>query len=246
MRLVFNMVTVNKLLKLQTETIFRFAIRGFDYKTIQRLFREVFVRHEYFFKTPKKKPVIFDCGANIGMTTLFFKWLYPKSEIHAFEPDKVTFKLLKHNVAQNKLENVYLYNVALSDKKRKVSLYIDKQQPGSTKMSIKFERMPKDKIFVEACPLSVFIQGKDVDLLKMDIEGAEMSVVRDLFITKKLQNVKEMIIEYHHNISGENAKLGRFLTFFEENGYKYQINTKCIPIYVQEKFQDVLIYAYKQ
>jgi FkbM family methyltransferase len=62
-----------------------------------------------------------DCGANIGLATLFFKRLYPESEIHAFEPDPETFKMLRRNVEQNSLSYVYLYNVALSDQQGAVT-----------------------------------------------------------------------------------------------------------------------------
>ena len=58
--------------------------------------------------------------------------------------------------------------------------------------------------------------------------------------------VKSKQRNHHHNICGDNAKLGQFLTLFEENGFAYQINTRCLPIYTQNKFQDVLIYAYQQ
>ena len=96
------MLIVDRLLNIREETIFGLNIRGFNYQTILQLFREVFVRHEYYFKTTKRIPVIFDCGANIGMATFFFKWLYPQSEIHVFEPDKATFKLLKWNILKGK------------------------------------------------------------------------------------------------------------------------------------------------
>jgi tRNA1(Val) A37 N6-methylase TrmN6 len=45
---------------------------------------------------------VFDCGANIGFATIFFKWLFPKARIYAFEPDPATYALLEKNVKTNK------------------------------------------------------------------------------------------------------------------------------------------------
>lgn len=248
-RLTLKLLILNKIFRIRNEKIFGLQVISFDYRTIHFLFREIFLRNDYFFKTNKKNPLIFDCGAHIGVATFFFKWLYPNSEIHAFEPNKDTFRLLKKNVEQNKLDKVYMYNVALSDKNGKIDFYIDKENLGSGHMSTIFERMPRDKIIVDAVALSTFIKDKGIDyidFIKMDIEGSEETVILDLIRNNKLQNVKEMVIEYHHNISGKKAKLGQFLKLLEDNGFEYQIDARCIPLYSQGKFQDILIYAYEK
>jgi hypothetical protein len=72
----------------------------FDRPGLEHLYREIFVRQYYYFRANTDHPVIFDCGANLGMATLFFKWLYPKSRVEAFEPDPGTFAVLQKNVDQ--------------------------------------------------------------------------------------------------------------------------------------------------
>src|ERR1041385_7511773 len=78
--------------------LFRLSLRpsrrvlGFDVQCVSpqlllHLYHEVFAKDEYLFSCDTESPVILDCGANIGMATLFFKWLYPQSKISAFEPD---------------------------------------------------------------------------------------------------------------------------------------------------------------
>jgi hypothetical protein len=65
------------------------------------IFREIFVHGVYSVPkstTPKR---IVDCGANIGMAVLYYKWLWPEVNIDAYEPDPDTFKVLKTNVAPN-------------------------------------------------------------------------------------------------------------------------------------------------
>jgi hypothetical protein len=64
-----------------------FKVRYLDAASFRVVAFEVFVKAEYFFRTSHDAPVIFDCGANIGLATLFFKRLYPKARVHAFEAD---------------------------------------------------------------------------------------------------------------------------------------------------------------
>src|SRR5690606_32260101 len=82
---------------------------GFYNQTVfDNMYEEIFVNHEYAFKTETESPLIVDCGANIGLSTLYFKSQYPQSRIIAFEPDKQNIELLKHNIAINKLENIQI------------------------------------------------------------------------------------------------------------------------------------------
>jgi len=247
-RINFKFILFSKLFKLKKERIFGYKINAFNYGTIRFLFEEIFYRNEYLFNSKNKKPIIFDCGANIGFATIFFKWLYPESEIYAFEPDKKTFELLKKNVSQNRLKNVHLFNSAISDKNGKIDFFIDSKSPGSLVMSTKQERMPKDKITVDCISLSSLIKNKNlskIDYIKMDIEGSEDEVIQDLNKNNQLKNVEKFSIEYHHKISGQKSKLSEFLQIFEKNGFEYQIDTRCIPINAEGKFQDVLLYIYR-
>jgi hypothetical protein len=61
-----------------------FHIRHPDPITIDQLYYEIFVRQYYFFASDRKEPIVFDCGANVGVATMYFKWLYPHSRVHCF------------------------------------------------------------------------------------------------------------------------------------------------------------------
>jgi FkbM family methyltransferase len=248
LRINFKFIFFSKLFKLKKERIFGYRVDAFNYSTIRFLFEEIFYRNEYLFTSKNKKPIIFDCGANIGFATIFFKWLYPESEIYAFEPDKKTFEILKKNVSQNRLRKVHLFNSAISDQNGKIDFFIDSKSPGSLVMSTKQERMPKDKITVDCLSLSSLIKEKNlskIDYIKMDIEGSESEVIQDLNKNHQLKNIAKFSIEYHHKISGHKSQLSKFLQVFESNGFEYQIDARCIPINAEDKFQDVLLYIYK-
>jgi len=241
-------LTLNKVFYLKEEKLLGFKVHAFDYHTILFLFQEIFYRNEYFFKSPTDSPVIFDCGANIGFATIFFKWLYPQSEIYAFEADITTFGILKNNVEENGLKNVHLFNVALSNKNGKIDFFIDSERPGSLLMSTNHDRLPKDKITVDAMSLSSFIKEKDfnnIDFIKMDIEGSEKEVIKELSENNQMELISKLCIEYHHKINNHKSDLSDFLRIFEKNGFEYQIDAKNFPISAESRFQDVLLYLYK-
>jgi FkbM family methyltransferase len=243
-------LSVNRLMKSKKEEFFGYDVRAFDYANIRQLFEEIFYRNEYYFKTAKKNPVIIDCGANIGFSIIYFKWLYPKSTIYGFEPDKKTFELLKRNIFKNGLKNVHLINSAVSDKSGKIDFFFDQERPGHLSMSTRYGRMPKNKTSVESISLSSFIKKNDIkniDFIKMDIEGSEKEVMKDLDKNKMFDRIKKLLIEYHHKITGEKSCLGDYLKILEKNNFEYQIDARCIPVSSHNKNQsDVLIYCYRE
>ena len=116
-------------------------------------------------------------------------------------------------------------------------------------MSLNYLRMPKDTITVETVALSAVIDmqlpDRDIDFLKIDVEGAEDLVLRALATTGRLKTVRELLIEVHHRIGGERAKLGPFLTTLEVHGFDYQIDAVCMPLYSRDRFQNIMLYAYR-
>ena len=72
--------------------------------------------------------VIFDIGANIGATSVFFALNYPKAKIFSFEPTSMNFNLLKKNVKN--LKNVIAFNRGVFDKDVTEKIYLDRFSPG--------------------------------------------------------------------------------------------------------------------
>ena len=73
-----------------TETSLYFLgkeIRIVDIASFNFLKLELFEHQIYKFKCDTETPYIIDCGANIGLSIIYFKLLFPKAEIIAFEPD---------------------------------------------------------------------------------------------------------------------------------------------------------------
>lgn len=212
----------NDTTELAKEHIPNFNLNFYNYDEQALVFGELFIEECYYFLSKKQNPFIIDCGANIGMATLYFKkYLYPQAEIIAFEPDPCNFSVLQKNIEQNNLANVTLVNKALSNANGQASFCVDRK--GSTSAHIVFGQAKteeeKQKIMIDCVRLSDYLD-KQVDLLKLDVEGSEGLVLEDLEKAGKIGLIKEMFIEFHNH----GAKtLGSVLSTLDANDFSYSL-----------------------
>jgi len=179
-------------------------------------FHEIFVEEFYKFTSEEKDPIILDCGANIGTSCVYFKKLYPTSKIIAFEADLVIADILKSNIEFNKIANVEIINKAVWINDNGVS-FASEGSDGSSIFGI------GDKVIVPSIRLKdILDQMERVDILKMDIEGAENEVLIDC--KNSLNHVKNIFIEYH-SFPNQNQKLNEILEVLSQNGFRYYINS---------------------
>ncbi len=225
--------------KVQQEKFLGYTVSFVDYEAFLYLFSEIFMRREYAFVAERNDPLIIDCGANIGLATLFFKWTYPKSRVVAFEPNSAAFARLEENVRRNKVAGVEVYNLGVSDKEGIVKLY---GSAGALTASMLKERGGTQEQQMRVVPLSRFMT-KRVDLLKMDIEGAETGVMADLDRKKKLGLVRMLIMEYHHNIP--KSRWSQMAQVLEKNGFVYNVRAMWNNAHVGA-MQDLLIYGIRK
>ena len=176
--------------------------------------QEIFTHHVYYFETENPKPVIIDAGAHIGLSTLYFKKLFPDAQITAIEPHTKNFALLKKNVEENMLEDVILHKAALSTFSGETTLHADQSSLGwLSTVSINPNAWNGQQ---DTAPLTVpsldltSLLIRPVDLLKLDIEGAEQEVLQAA--GQALHNVKHLIIEFHPTKRQSLAKLNKFLS----------------------------------
>lgn len=192
-----------------------------DARSFVYVYKELFIEQIYKFHTEKEQPFIIDCGANVGLGVIFFKEQYPRSRVIAFEPERTIFSYLKKNVENLQLEGVELINKAVWS--RNELLLFNNEGADASRLAA-FEN--KDGGFsssyeVEAVRLSEFID-QEVDLLKIDIEGAELEVIRE--IEPKLRRVRHIFIEYH-SLEGASQELDTLLNILSRNNFRYYIDT---------------------
>jgi FkbM family methyltransferase len=132
---------------------------------------EIFKEEIYKFTSESPTPYIIDCGANIGLSVLYFKRLFPDSEIVAFEPDEKIFKILERNT--NSLENVTIEKKAVWTEETTLEFFSEGALAGSVVTDFSNKN---DIIEIEAVDLKKFLNRK-VDFLKIDIEGGEYNLL---------------------------------------------------------------------
>lgn len=169
-------------------------------KEFDDLLRDIDESKYQLINTNKSKsPFIIDAGAHIGMSMLYFKWCFPKARIVCFEPSPETFILLQKNIDANRLKDVIAIPAALSDTIGKATLYgrmgwEETDTRGNSITEAWGAWQSSQSCQVNTVRLSHYIQDV-VDFLKLDVEGAEMLVLRD--IAHKLHFVKQLFIETH-------------------------------------------------
>lgn len=213
--------------------------------TVRSLLYEIFIQNTYFFVADKKDPFIIDCGSNIGMSVLYFKLLYPNAKIIAFEPCFNSFEILSKNIEKNNFKNVELFNYAVSDKVGKIKYYFgDASIDQSFNVFEKKDNKDSD-YYISSTLLSNYIK-EEVDLLKMDIEASELSVLQDLEKNKKLRLIKEIVMEYHHTPDIKDNQLSKLMEILERNNFNYQIGDGLIDPY-DKKFPRCfcILHAYR-
>lgn len=154
-------------------------------------FFEIIIRGSYPL-LERDLEVIVDAGANAGYSTAFFASRYPNATVYALEPEIENYELLVENTA--KLPNVIAMNAALWSSATELFLQNEDAEP----WAYQFASDKKSGEKVSAHSVSSLMKEHEIshiDLLKLDIEGAE----RELFSenTEWLDSVKTIIVEIH-------------------------------------------------
>jgi FkbM family methyltransferase len=169
---------------------------------LRRFADDIFVLYEvlcdkcYFIPSsmlpPEKVRVVFDCGANIGITSLYLAAQYPNARIYSIEPDPGNFALLKRNVRQER-RILPICGALVGLPREQVYLTTDAPAWGNSIAT------SKTGIAVNAWTIDEICQENGlnhIDLLKVDIEGAE----KELFANGQfLRRVSCGIVELHNN-----------------------------------------------
>ncbi len=135
---------------------------------------------EMILKLTKEDSTVFDIGANIGWYTLNISKLIKGVRVFAFEPIPQTFACLKKNLKLNAVDSAKIYNFGFSDKEEKLGFYYYPEGSGNASSINLTHSKSAEKIFCLVRKIDEFVKGKKIkiDLIKCDVEGAELFVFR--------------------------------------------------------------------
>jgi len=161
---------------------------------------------------------IVDAGANIGLTSLYLKRHFRNSRIIAVEPDEENFKSMRKNIELNNMDNIHLVQGAVWNTAE--DLVIDKSFRDGAEWALAVKpKMYIHDVSVKSVTLLSLLEQYNfpyVDILKMDIEGAERYIFEDPEVNKLiLAKVKYIAIEIHDEFKIKKHMMEQF----EINGF---------------------------
>ena len=210
------------------------------------MYKEIFEHEIYRFNASTSTPRIIDGGANIGLSVLYFKKLYLNSEIIAFEPDKKVFSTLTKNINNSAHKvGITLVQKALWNEETTLEFMSEGADAGRLQQVDRSH----NTIIVPTVRLRDYLT-QTIDFLKLDIEGAELEVIRDC--EDLLYNVDRMFIEYH-SFLGMPQKLSELLGIISRAGFRFYLQP-CVsspqPLNEIRSYQgmdaQVNIFAYRE
>jgi FkbM family methyltransferase len=162
------------------------------------VYREIFIDQEHVIELSHSPEIIIDAGANIGLSAVDFALRYPLARIIAIEPEMANFRLLRKNVTS--FQNIIPLQAALWNQETTLALV----DPGTGAWGFQTvanapagERIQTvTAITIEA--IEATFQITRIDLLKLDIEGAEKEVFENS--SSWLPTVRALIVELHDEI----------------------------------------------
>ena len=222
-----NLLSLKYLKHLTSEKIHSHQLMGhptFFYNGPEYLhgLKEIFIEDIYEQHLPENA-FILDCGAHIGLSVIYLKSISPSAHIICFEPDSKNLELLQKNIQSHQLQDIDIRNEAVWDENTALQ-FIQEGNMGS-KIG---QNSNSNTVTVKATRLKDFLNRR-VDFLKLDIEGAEYKVLKD--VEESLGNVNNMFIEYHGTFK-QNKELLEILELVSNAGFKFYIK-EAAPVYEQ-------------
>jgi FkbM family methyltransferase len=211
-----------------------------SWRIAEFLLKDVYIGAPYALSLTSAE-TIFDVGANCGFATLFYKATYPEAHIVAIEPQPRERALLSKAIAINKLRAVSILPCAVGATAGKAIL--NTHDDNSVISSMSDSRAGEGhKVEVEVATLSSILPKSPIDILKLDIEGAEVDVLRELYNSRALgpDKIRNIVMEYHRFDSTCVSALPEILSLLENSGYDYAFDAHASR---SSSAQDILVYC---
>jgi len=160
---------------------------------------------------------VIEVGANRGVTAIAIaKAVGEKGYVDAFEPVPEYYECLQENVSRNRIENISIYNQALSNENGSVLFYKHGEGSGLTRVE------EAETIRVQATTLIQFVGARHIakiDFINLDCEGCELLVLREAQTLLKKQ-APAIFCEIHRDyLKSLNQSVKELVRFLRSLGY---------------------------
>jgi len=191
--------------------------------------------------TLHKGMTFIDIGAHVGLFTLPASlWVGTEGRIVAFEPHPDNFNMLLQNISSNELPcTIEAIQSAVSDKNEKMQLHLSPFNTGDHQL---FHKGGRHSVEVDCTTLDEFITNEQrVDVIKMDVQGAEAAVFRGmkrvLHDNPNIQIIWELS-PAQLEVSGSSAK--ELLEWLQEEGFTFTVIDDATGVVEKATLDEVL------
>lgn len=172
-------------------------LRGGRYTQSDRwIASEIFVNAQYVPPTPiclSDVRQIVDVGANVGFSLVYFLTKFPQATATAFEPHPAHVQQIRRHIEMNRLTNrVTLHAAAAATTAGELRL--TDSEASSTIIS---GSDTENTLSVPAVDWFACLPDGTIDLLKIDIEGAEFALMGDTRFADVLRRTRTLTLEWH-------------------------------------------------
>jgi FkbM family methyltransferase len=181
--------------------------------------QDIFVRRTLDFEAGTEAPRILDCGANVGLASLFFKRRYPRARVTAYEADPALFAMLDRNLKANGAADVETRHAALWTSTGTLAFRCEGSDSGMIETLAGV--VDGESRTVPSLRLRDVLAAEPVDLLKLDIEGAEDAVLADC--EPVLDRVRVLVMDLHE-FDPAIRQAPRVLERLTRHGFTYAID----------------------
>lgn len=139
-----------------------------------------------------------DIGANIGYYSLLAsKIIGNAGRVYSFEPSNREFRRLLKNIELNNCTNIIPLNIALSDLNSEIDFSVAKGHTGLNSIIIADKSVVKTSQIIRAMRLDSFFnsENRKLHLVKIDVEGAELLVLKGMKDILKAHTIQKFVIE---------------------------------------------------
>lgn len=168
--------------------------------------------------------VMIDVGANAGFYTLHLAKTYKNANIISIEADPETSSILEKNCNLNNLSNVTIHNLAIADREGELTLYQSASHSGIHSIFEPANSQDTSSVKIKSTTLDNLIHGSfnKVAWIKIDVEGAELSVLRGSSKTLKITN--KIFVEVHEHILKQNNETSKeIIDILKNAGFKIKL-----------------------
>ncbi len=188
-----------------------------DGPSLYSAYRAIFQQQVYAFEAQTDTPTVIDGGANIGLSVIYFKQRYPKARVIAYEPDPNIAAYCRRNLRAMGIKGVDLREAALWSGVGELEFRAEGADGGRI---VDATDLSSCKVPTERLRDVIETAVGGVDLLKLDVEGAETVVLRDC--RDVLGAVRRIFVEYH-SFPDRSQTLAELLSILSNAGYRLHV-----------------------